>query len=187
MIAFLLLKKLYEKVVFCLKAVRLTFASVTNLRIVWGSFTDRVNPYGRVHFFTRNVATGEITCDMWEPNLVVNTGNNYIADQCSDRNEAPMSHMAVGTGTTGVQAIDTALENELDRNPLDSVTLGTGADANKIHYVCTWPAGDGTGALTEAGIFNSAAAGRMLCRSVFPVKNKDAGESTTMTWIISIA
>ena len=98
-----------------------------------------------------------------------------------------MSHMAIGTGTTTPVATDTALQTELDRNALDSRTQGAGADANKVTYICTWAAGDGTGALTEAGIFNSASAGQMLCRSVFPVKNKESGESMVMTWILTIS
>lgn len=181
------LKKLFTKSLYWLRALRLAFASLANLKQVVFSLRDGINPFGRVHFLIRDVATGLVTCDAWHPNLVVASGKNHIADQLSDRQEAQMSHMAIGTGTTTPLDANTALENELDRNALDSRTQGTGADANKVTYTCTWAAGDGTGAITESAIFNSASAGQMLCRSVFPVKNKEAGESMVMTWILTIS
>ena len=98
-----------------------------------------------------------------------------------------MSHMAVGTGTTAAVAGDTALQTELDRNALSSVVQGTGGDANKVTYTADWAAGDGTGAITEAGIFNAASAGTMLCRSVFAVKNKGAADTLTLTWVLTIS
>lgn len=167
-------------------AARLAVTSPSNLRLVTSSLRSGIMPFGRVHFkITR--ADGSIKCDCWHPNLVVSTGKNHIADQLSDKSEAPMSHMAIGTGTTAATTTDTALQTEIDRNALTSKTQGTGADANKVTYVCTWAAGDGTGAISEAAIFNSASAGQMLCRSVFPVKNKESGESMTMTWILTVS
>jgi hypothetical protein len=141
---------------------------------------------GRVHIVLRG-PDGGVKCDEWHNNLVVTSGKNHIADQLADKGEAAMSHMAIGTGTTAAAAGDTALQAELDRNALAGKTQGSGADANKITYTADWAAGDGTGAITEAGIFNSAAAGVMLCRTVFPVKNKAAADSLTMTWILTIS
>lgn len=120
-------------------------------------------------------------------NLIVTVGRYHIADQMADQSEAAMSHMAIGTGTTAAAATDTALESELDRNALSTVTQGTSTDANKVTYVADWAAGDGTGAITEAGIFNSASAGIMLCRTVFAVKNKGAGDTLTLTWVLTIS
>lgn len=141
---------------------------------------------GRVHIVLRG-PDGGVKSDEWHNNLVVTTGKNHIADQLADKGEAAMSHMAIGTGTTAAAAGDTALQAELDRNALGSIAQGSGSDANKITYTADWAAGDGTGAITEAGIFNSAAAGVMLCRTVFPVKNKGAADSLTMTWILTIS
>ncbi|MHB1350123.1 MAG: hypothetical protein ACYCYR_09645 [Desulfobulbaceae bacterium] len=141
---------------------------------------------GRVHIVLRG-PDGMPKCDEWHNNLVVTTGKNHIADQLADQGEAAMSHMAIGTGTTAAAAGDTALQTELDRNALTSVAQGSGAEANKVTYTADWAAGDGTGAITEAGIFNSAAAGVMLCRTVFPVKTKGAADSLTMTWVLTIS
>ncbi len=141
---------------------------------------------GRLHIVVRD-QHGRLKDEFTTHNLVVNAGLYHIADQLSDRGEAAMSHMAIGTGTTVPAAGDTALASELDRNALTSKTQGTGASANKVTYVADWAAGDGTGAITEAGIFNSTSAGQMLCRATFPVKNKGAGDTMTLTWELTIS
>lgn len=115
-------------------------------------------------------------------NLVVTVGKNWVADRMKGDNAA-MSHMALGTGTTAAAAGDTTLETELDRNTLTSTTVVD----NTIAYACTWAAGDGTGAITEAGIFDAASAGDMLARTVFSVVNKGASDSITITWTITVS
>ena len=76
------------------------------------------------------------------------------------------------------------MATELDRNALDSTTQGSGANDNDVIYVASWAAGDGTGAITEAGIFNSASpgTGQMLCYADFSVINKGAGDTLQITW-----
>lgn len=119
-------------------------------------------------------------------NLVVTTGKQHIADQLASQLQGAMTHMAVGTGTTEQAAADTQLEIELNRKAFTSKSQGTGADANKVIYITDWIAGEATGAIAEAGIFNASSGGTMLCRTTFPVKNKGAGDSLTLTWTISI-
>ena len=97
--------------------------------------------------------------------------------------ENVMSHMAVGTGSTAAAAADTTLGTELDRNALTSTTVTD----NAIAYVCSWAAGDGTGSLTEAGLFNASSAGTMLCRTVFGTVTKSADDSMTITWTITVS
>ena len=48
-------------------------------------------------------------------------------------------------------------------------------------------AGDATGAVTEAGIFNAASGGDMLCRTVFSVVNKAADDTMSVTWTITLS
>ena len=115
-------------------------------------------------------------------NLVVTAGKNWVADRMNDVN-AVMSHMALGTGTTAAAAGDTTLVTEIDRNALTSTTVLN----NTIAYAATWAAGDGTGAITEAGIFDASSAGDMLARTVFSVVNKGAADSITITWTITIS
>jgi membrane-bound inhibitor of C-type lysozyme len=89
-------------------------------------------------------------------NLVVDDGKEWVARRMSGA-DSNMTHMAIGTNTTAAAAGDTSLGTELERNALtvSGGTVGTGADANTIVYACTYGAGDGTGAITEAGIFDT--------------------------------
>lgn len=117
-------------------------------------------------------------------NLVVTAGKNHIADQLSAApGQAAMSHMAIGTGSTAAAAGDTALGVEIDRNALTSRTDAT----NVVTYVGTWAAGDGTNAaLREAGIFNAASSGTMLARVVYANIDKQAGDTLTITWTVTV-
>jgi hypothetical protein len=119
-------------------------------------------------------------------NLVVTVGKNHIADQLSDKGEAVISHMAIGTGTNTQVIGDTALQTELHRKALTSKVQGAGVDANKVVYTGDWAPGEGTGAITEAGLFNAVAAGVMMTRTTFAVKNKAAGDSISIQWTLSI-
>jgi hypothetical protein len=117
-------------------------------------------------------------------NLVVSVGKTNIAARMAGNTVAVMSHMAIGTGNTAAVVGDTTLETELARVAL-TVAGGT-PSSNTVTYSASYPAGTGTGALTEAGIFNAASSGTLLCRTVFPVINKQAADSITITWVISI-
>ena len=117
-------------------------------------------------------------------NLVVTAGKEWVAQRMKGANSA-MSHMAVGSGTVAAAAGDTSLGTELDRNSL-TVSGGTVSGAT-ITYECTFAAGEGTGAITEAGVFDSSVGGDMLCRTVFNVVNKGAGDSMTISWVITVS
>ena len=117
-------------------------------------------------------------------NLVVAVGKTNIAARMAGNTVAVMSHMAVGTGNTAATTSDTTLDTELARVAL-SVAGGT-PSSNTVTYSAAFPAGTGTGALVEAGVFNDGSTGTMLCRTVFPVINKQAADSITITWVISI-
>ena len=115
-------------------------------------------------------------------NLIVDTGLNFICDRMKD-DETAMTHMALGSGSTAAAAGDTALGSQLgSREALDSSTVTN----NQIVYVASFEAGDATGAVTEAGIFNAASGGTMLCRTVFSVVNKAADDTLTVNWTITL-
>lgn len=119
-----------------------------------------------------------------EKNLIVSAGLNFICDRMEGTSEAVMSHMAVGSGTTAAAAGNTDLESILgSREALDSTTVTD----NTITYVSSFEAGEGTGAITEAGIFNASTAGTMLCRTVFSVVNKAADDTLQITWTITLS
>lgn len=126
---------------------------------------------------------GAVKQEFTVPNLVVDSGLAFIASRMKDTSDAVMSHMAVGTDNTAADAGDTTLGTEIARVALTSTTVTD----NAVAYVASYPAGTGTGALTEAGIFNDVTAGTMLCRTVFAVINKGAADSMTVTWTVTIS
>ena len=130
---------------------------------------------------------GNIKEERVEKNLVVNAGLAYIASRMTGTSKAVMSHMALGSGTTAAAASQTDLVTLLgSREALDSSTIA-GSNNEKVVYVSAFEAGDATGAVTEAGIFNAASSGDMLCRTVFSVVNKAADDTMSVTWTITLA
>ena len=121
-------------------------------------------------------------------NTFMATGDAHVADQLdATPAEAAMGYMAIGTSTATKTVGDIALNSELDRNALSAnyPDALTGAADNDVVYKATWAAADGTGALTEAGIFNSSIGGSMLAGSTFSVINKGAADTLTITWTVT--
>ena len=116
-------------------------------------------------------------------NLGVTAGLTFICARMAGTSAAVMSHMALGSSTAAAAAGQTDLVSILgSREALDS----TSASANTIAYVSSFEAGEATGAVTEAGIFNAASSSTMLCRTVFPVLNKQAADTMSVTWTITL-
>ena len=121
-------------------------------------------------------------------NVFTDAGDAHVADQmASSQDESAMSHMAIGTVATTLTAGDTTLGGELDRNALTTFTQGAGGADNTVVYIGDWAAEDGTGAVTEAGIFNAETAdtGSMLCAQTFAVINKGAADTLQITWTVT--
>lgn len=115
-------------------------------------------------------------------NLIVNTGKNFLASAVINSSTSPFTHMAIGTNTTAAAVGDTSLGSELVRQAFTSSSVA----ANVVTLVTTYAAGTGTGALTEAGIFNASSSGTMLSRIVFSAINKGSADSLTITWTITV-
>ena len=128
-------------------------------------------------------ADGQVKEEREIPNLVVTVGKNFVASRMVGTSAAVMSHMAIGSDNTPAAAGDTALGSELGRVAL----AGASAATNVVTYTATFPAGTGTGAVVEAGIFNATPAGTMLCRTVFAVVNKGIDDAMSITWTVTIS
>lgn len=140
--------------------------------------------------------TGSLKIDVFSPdgslkdsrevkNLVVTSGKTFIASRMVGVASNVMSHMELGTGTTAAAVGDTALQTVISASRT-ALTSGT-SSTNVVTYVASFPAGTGTGAVTEAGIFNAASAGTMLCRTVFSVVNKGVDDAMSITWTITVS
>lgn len=134
---------------------------------------------GKLTFKFTNEKTGEVR-EFHETNRVVSLGKEWIAARFDDVGiPQKMTHMAIGDPVAPTDVDRTDLEQELDRNALQS----TSVVGNQVVYMASWPAGDAIGDITEAGIFNGSI---MLCRSVFGTKSKAAGDSLSITWTLTI-
>lgn len=127
---------------------------------------------------------GQIKEKMTVPNLVVQTGRNYITHRMLSGANAVMSHMAIGTGTASPVLADTSLQVETFRNALTAASVAS--PGNVASYVAIFDPGQPAtaNAITEAAIFNASSAGEMLCRTTFPVINKGILDTLTITWSV---
>ena len=114
-------------------------------------------------------------------NTVTELCDAHVADQMSDSTDAAIGYMSVGTGT-GQTSASTGLATPLDQNSLTSTTQGAAGADNDVVYVGTWAAGDGDGAITEAGILQAANNTTLMLYADFDVINKGAGDSLVITW-----
>ena len=115
-------------------------------------------------------------------NLVTTAGKNGIADQIlAAPTLAKPGWMAIGTGSPAA----TLLGAEIDRNALTSKTRSGAV----VTMVGDWAAGDGTGAITEAGIFDVVTANtvNMWASASFSVVNKAAGDTLSISWTLTIS
>jgi len=144
---------------------------------------DNLKLRGDVYITVKD-KNGNIKEERKEQNLVVSAGLNFICSRMKDTTDGAMSHMGLGSGTTAAAAGDTDLESILgSREALDSTTVSS----NTITYVSSFEAGDATGSVTEAAIFNASSAGTMLCRVVFGTITKAADDTMSVTWVITLS
>lgn len=120
-------------------------------------------------------------------NLVVETGKQLFARRMSGvttGTSAAISHMTVGSSNTTVVAGDVALGAMI---PSSTVALDTiAATTHVIAMTATFGPGVGTGQISEAGLFNAASSGVMVCRTVFTTFEKFAPDTLTINWNLSV-
>ena len=125
---------------------------------------------------------GNLKQELKHHNTVKNAGLYGLLDQTlASPTLAKVGWMAIGTGSPAA----TLLGTELDRNALTSKTR---TDA-VLTMVGDWAAGDGTGAITEAGLFDVVTANtvNMWCSASFDAINKGASDALQITWTLTIS
>jgi len=148
------------------------------------NINEQIKPTGKLRVVQTN-SKGETVQDFEVPNLIVTTGKQYIASKmvATTNNPVSMGYMAIGTNSTTPTAADTQLGTEGGRVALTASTVSS----NTITYTATFGAGTGTGAVTEAGIFNASSGGTMLCHTTFPAVNKASGDTIAITWVVTVS
>lgn len=111
-------------------------------------------------------------------NLILTAGRAMIADQLlASPSLGKPTHMGVGTSGTAPAAGDTTITGE-DRNALTSKTRNT----NVVTFVGDWAAGEATGTLQEAGLWDAASGGTLVGRVTFGSIAKGASDTLKVTW-----
>jgi len=139
---------------------------------------------GDLTITVKDAATGTIKDQRELKNLVVTAGKGFIASRMAAASASVMGWIAVGTDSTAAAVGNTALGTEVAR--VATTVSGGTVSTNTVTYISTFPAGTGTGALVEAGIFNASSAGTLLSRTVFSVVNKGSADEMTITWVITV-
>lgn len=145
---------------------------------------DSIAIRGRIRFVLRDERNGRIKLDRTVDNLVVNAGRQAIIDRLQGNTPAVADYIAIGTGTTAAAAADTTLETEVARA---QGTLSQ-PDAHTDRCVYTFPAGTGTGTITEAGRLNASSGGTLMGRALLGTAAvKTAADSLQITYDFTYA
>ncbi len=152
--------------------------------------SEAIDMQGRLILQKRN-STNEILEEIALKNDIVLSGRDLVAKLFINEAIDPISHIAVGTGTTNVDpTANTTLENELFRksiapiDPSQHLTT-TGDNKKKVTITAELDFSEANGALTEAGLFNAETGGVMYNRVVFPTINKTSDFKLTLLWEIT--
>ncbi len=123
-------------------------------------------------------------------NLVVDAGKAAVAGLINGVITNFFEHIAIGTGAVAPAAGDTALGAEITTGggaraagTTSRVTTDVTNDTAQIVLTFSFTA---SFAVTESGVFDSAAAGTMLARQTFSAINVVSGDSLQITWKIDV-
>lgn len=130
--------------------------------------------------------TGHWTTNPIEDNLVTNAGLAIGSGQINGVTTAPVTAIAIGTGTTAANAADTALETEITTNGGQRGAATTSRETDTVtndaaQWVKTFNF-TGSFAVTEEGLLdNNTSGGNLLARQVFTAVNVVSGDSLQIT------
>jgi hypothetical protein len=167
-------------------------------------YSNTIEIEGALSLILTDTEKNIVKQEMYVPNIVVYDGKKFIASRMLGTTYAAMTHIGIGTSSTaetaggpGIGAGDTALGAELTvaggytAYSRAALTVSS-ATNNTVTYSANFPANNpsapaGGAVLREAGIFNAATAGTMLCRTTFPTVTKLPADALTVTWTITIS
>jgi hypothetical protein len=130
---------------------------------------------------------GSLKYDHTDSNLVVTSGKNYLAAWLAAASQPGefMSYVGLGTSSTAPAVGQTALVSEFSGGGYSRQVGVLTSSTNTWQNVSTFGPGNGTGAVTEAGLFNISSSGTMFARQVFSAVNKGAGDTLILTWQVT--
>lgn len=118
-------------------------------------------------------------------NLITDAGFDLLCDVLGNNTQpSDLTHIGIGSGTTAAAVGDTTLGSQLARVAgVYAHTTGT----KVFTLTSTFPAGTGTGTVTEAGCFNAANAGTLFNRVVFGAVTKGGADSFQQTFTFTFS
>jgi hypothetical protein len=150
--------------------------------------SEGLNMQGRLTLQKRNVRA-ELVQELMADNEIVFTGRELVAKLFINEPGAPISHIALGSGSKAVEMTDTQLASELFRKPLGQAVLSGTEDGQNAKVTLTTELDfhEANGELREAGLFNSADPDNsvMYNRVVFPIITKTTDFQLTLIWEIT--
>ena len=141
----------------------------------------------RGEFLIRQIRDGEVIAQRRFANLIVNAGKAEVAALLGGiTGGVAFGYLAVGTGTVAPAATDTALGAEITTGGLAraasaNTQVTTTVTNDTLQMVKEWTA-SASHAVTEAGAFNDASAGDMLCRQTFAAINLVSADKLETTY-----
>lgn len=122
------------------------------------------------------------------PNLIVSSGKNHIAARIanllvgSGQEGYLISHLGFGTSTVVPSLSDTTLFAQLGTRSV--VALAHTITTNTVVVTASYVGY--TGSLTEAGLFNAATGGTMICRTTFGAVPIIPTDTLAISWTLKI-
>ena len=135
--------------------------------------------------------TGNWTTQAVKHNLVPTVGKKIVADQAGGTTTSPVTAIAIGIGSGGPAAGDTALNSEITTNGGErgaaAVTNQTDTTTGDTERWIKTFSFTGTFAVTEEGLLdNNAAGGLLLARQLFSAINVVSNDSLQITHNIKV-
>jgi hypothetical protein len=149
---------------------------------VGDNFTERPVVTGVAHLVLKD-KDGNIKTERMIKNLVVDDGEEMLADLIGGTATDYIKYIAVGTNSTAPAEANEALNTQTeDRHGVYANRTGSYTE-----ILATFGSGHATAALRESGCFDHATdtQNTMLCRQTFAVINKGASDTLEVTWKIT--
>jgi len=118
---------------------------------------------------TRITITQELSDFSQGQALMTTAGLNEIRDWLGGESATAPTHCAWGTGTTAVDASDTTLEGEQERNAF--ITTSRTDNITSFESILLKTEANGSD-ITKSGLFNAASSGDLFCETKFGAINK---------------
>ena len=119
-------------------------------------------------------------------NLVMDAGEDELAQLLVGVAATAFTYIAIGTDSTAAADSQAALGGEISTNGGSRAQDASPSTSGNVSTVSVTYSFTDALAIQEAGLFNDPTAGDMFSRQTFAVVNVGNGDSMTVTWNITV-